>query len=80
MNIVFRQLCHILIKKQPRTDTEFPKVTLAEDNGCGRRDSFIYTVCKLLRVSTAEALVSCHPCSEGTFGDTEVQVAFIFLQ
>lgn len=43
MNIVFRQLCHILIKKQPRMDAELPKVTLAADNIWGRRD-FLYTL------------------------------------
>lgn len=43
MNIVFSQLRHILIKKQPRRDAELPKVTLAADNSWGE-ETLLYTL------------------------------------
>lgn len=43
MNIVFSQLRHILIKKQPRRDAELPKVTPAADNSWGE-ETLLYTL------------------------------------
>lgn len=80
MSIVFRQLCHILIKKQPKMDAELPKVILAVDNDWGE-ETLLYTLsasysgCLLPKLWSVVIHVQMR-----LFGDTAVQVAFIFLQ